>query len=214
MLYAKACLIVCLVCAWPTVTVSFTRPLFAGALRTGSAARTPVLRAAEDGTEVEVVTQSNLKDLMDLEKRVMHEKGSIVPLELQKWKDEVETVNIEDQQSSYIVDADSDQNPHDPISVINGERHFKNIVCADENYDTSTGQVDPSVLVQIQPVLDVLAGSVELLEACDGKVRLLYHGLIRNQIGMQAWATQLMREAYPDLDKVVLCTTRMRDPWD
>lgn len=212
MISAKATAIALLLCSWPSASWSFTGPLFhaSTALRSAAVARRAV---GEDG--VETASQSDIQELMDLERRVMHEKGSTVPLELQKWKDEVEeNVNIEDQQSSYIVDAALDEDPHDPISVINGERHFKNIICSDENYDTRPGQVDPAVLAQIQPVLDVLSGSVELLEAADGKVRLLYHGLIRNQIGMQAWASKMIADAYPELDKVVLCTTRTRDPWD
>jgi len=152
--------------------------------------------------------------MQELEEMVMDTPGSVVPLELQKLKTAEEEITAEDLQSQYVMNVNDDPDPTNPIALINGERCFKNIIASPENYVVEPGPIDPIVEETLAPVLQVLKGAVTLIEAQKHVVRFEYHGLIRNQIGMQAWAKQMINEIAPEIENVVMCTERLRDPWD
>ena len=75
------------------------------------------------------------------------------------------------------------------------------------------GDKDPEVVAQIQPALDVLGASADLLSIQDTVFRFRYHGLIKNKRGMAAWTETLIRDCGVSCTGVVFeAGTRKRDP--
>mgnify|MGYP005854648907 CR=1 FL=1 len=93
-----------------------------------------------------------------------------------------------------------------------------------ENYATlmgtmRKGECNPDLVEQIQPVLQVLGSSVDLLsthENDDGSVifRFAYYALMKNKHGMKSWTEEMIRDCGVDhLSNVVFETGfRRRDP--
>mmetsp|Transcript_11227 Transcript_11227/g.13554 ORF Transcript_11227/g.13554 Transcript_11227/m.13554 type:complete len:425 (+) Transcript_11227:113-1387(+) len=90
-----------------------------------------------------------------------------------------------------------------------------------ENHGTLVGTlkkadyIDEEKVAEIQPALDVLKSSVELLSIeNDGTVfRFAYHGLMKNKFGMAAWTETLIRDLGVECTGVVFETGfRKRDP--
>eukprot|EP00553_Chaetoceros_curvisetus_P001991 CAMPEP_0204620374 /NCGR_PEP_ID=MMETSP0717-20131115/6428_1 /ASSEMBLY_ACC=CAM_ASM_000666 /TAXON_ID=230516 /ORGANISM="Chaetoceros curvisetus" /LENGTH=288 /DNA_ID=CAMNT_0051634561 /DNA_START=20 /DNA_END=887 /DNA_ORIENTATION=+ len=80
------------------------------------------------------------------------------------------------------------------------------------------GDIDPKIKSKIQPALDVLGSSADLLEINEfdtGMVfRFHYHGLIKNKRGMAAWTETLIRDCGVECTGVVFETGwRKRDPY-
>ena len=81
-------------------------------------------------------------------------------------------------------------------------------------FAANPGDVDEAEVAHIQPMLDVFTNTVEVLEASGGVFRFQYHGLIRNQHGMEAWARSLILESHPrpeSVTRVEFATNRKRD---
>lgn len=75
------------------------------------------------------------------------------------------------------------------------------------------GDKDTEVVAQIQPALDVLGASADLLSIQDTVFRFRYHGLIKNKRGMAAWTETLIRDCGVSCTGVVFeAGTRKRDP--
>lgn len=83
------------------------------------------------------------------------------------------------------------------------------------------GECDPEIVEQIQPALKVLGSCVDLLsihlDDQDESVavyRFLYHGLMKNKHGMNAWTQTLLKECGVPVSGVVFETGfRKRDSW-
>ena len=76
------------------------------------------------------------------------------------------------------------------------------------------GDIDEKVKSKIQPVLDILGSSAELLEINDTTFRFHYHGLIKNKRGMAAWTETLITDCGVECTGVVFETGwRKRDPY-
>lgn len=76
------------------------------------------------------------------------------------------------------------------------------------------GDIDKKVKAKIQPALDILGSSAELLEINDTTFRFHYHGLIKNKRGMAAWTETLIRDCGVECTGVVFETGfRKRDPY-
>lgn len=94
---------------------------------------------------------------------------------------------------------------------------YKEVQVREDLFDVNAanlthGHIDPRVVERIQPCLTVLGKAVELLEADDGVVRFLYHGLIRDKVGVEAYAKMLMEEnGYPEIKSVLCECRRVRD---
>jgi len=76
------------------------------------------------------------------------------------------------------------------------------------------GDIDETELSNIQPMIDAFGNSIEVLEASDGVFRFKYWGLIKNQIGMEAWGRQMIMDNHPypeSVQSVTFVTTRKRD---
>ncbi|KAG5190481.1 hypothetical protein JKP88DRAFT_266940 [Tribonema minus] len=61
--------------------------------------------------------------------------------------------------------------------------------------------------------LKVLGSVVELIDSRDNIFTFKYNGQIRNKIGIEAYARQMIQEIYPDME-VLLFTNRVRDNRD
>lgn len=91
-----------------------------------------------------------------------------------------------------------------------------------EKYETLVGTLrkqsepmDPDILEQIQPALQVFGSCVDLLsiDADQGVFRFAYHGLMKNRLGMTAWMTTLLQDCGVDVSGVIMETGfRRRDP--
>lgn len=69
-----------------------------------------------------------------------------------------------------------------------------------ENHRTfDYGPIDLDVVKKIGPALEALGSVCQLLEAHDGLVRIKYTGLAKNRVGIEAYATGLVEDLYPDL---------------
>ena len=74
------------------------------------------------------------------------------------------------------------------------------------------GYIDPRVVEKIQPCLNVLSNSVDLLEASNGVVRFRYYGWVKDKEGTEAMAKMLMEEnGYPEIRHVRCEISRVRD---
>ena len=60
------------------------------------------------------------------------------------------------------------------------------------------GKLDLDVVERIRPAMDILSGC-SLLEAADGIVRIKYMGPARNRVGVEAYATGLVGDLYPEM---------------
>jgi len=65
--------------------------------------------------------------------------------------------------------------------------------------DAPPGPIDEAELKNIKSMLDIFTNTVEVLEASGGVFRFKYHGLIKNQIGMEAWARDIILENHPSV---------------
>jgi len=75
------------------------------------------------------------------------------------------------------------------------------------------GEIDETVVENIQPALDILGSCVDLLETNGTVFRFHYHGLIKNKRGMAAWTETLIRDCGVECTGVVFETGwRKRDP--
>ena len=81
---------------------------------------------------------------------------------------------------------------------------------------TSVSQrsLDLDVVAAIAPVLATLGNVARLLEAADGIVRIRYDGPAQQRVGMEAYATMLVREAYPELTSLKFEATFVCDYLD
>lgn len=61
------------------------------------------------------------------------------------------------------------------------------------------GRLDLDVVERIQPAMGALGSICTLLEAADGIVRIKYAGPARNRVGIEAYATGLVGDLYPDM---------------
>ena len=76
------------------------------------------------------------------------------------------------------------------------------------------GDIDEKVKAKIQPALDILGSSADLLEINDTTFRFHYHALIKNKRGMAAWTETLIRDCGVECTGVVFETGwRKRDPY-
>mmetsp|Transcript_2158 Transcript_2158/g.7682 ORF Transcript_2158/g.7682 Transcript_2158/m.7682 type:complete len:240 (-) Transcript_2158:1-720(-) len=80
--------------------------------------------------------------------------------------------------------------------------------------ETRYGQIDLEVVARLLPVLRILGATVQLLEASQGVVRFKYFGPAQYRIGIQAYATGLVREQYPELHNLEFDAIRVMDTWD
>jgi len=76
------------------------------------------------------------------------------------------------------------------------------------------GELDLDVVAAIAPVLATLGNVARLLEAADGIVRIRYDGPAQQRVGMEAYATMLVREAYPELTSLKFEATFVCDYLD
>ena len=60
------------------------------------------------------------------------------------------------------------------------------------------GKLDLDVVERIRPAMDILSGC-SLLEAADGVIRIKYMGPARNRVGVEAYATGLVGDLYPEM---------------
>jgi len=83
------------------------------------------------------------------------------------------------------------------------------------------GEMDPTIVKQIQPALNVLGSSVELLQISEGAsdeltvFRFHYKGAMKNRRGMAAWTETLIRDCGVECTGVVFETGgRGKDKYD
>lgn len=88
-----------------------------------------------------------------------------------------------------------------------------------EEYGTDVGTLrrgdcNPDLVEQIQPALDVLGSSVDLLSIIDDTIyRFYYHGLMKNKYGMKCWTETMLRDCGVEVTGVIFETGfRRRDP--
>jgi hypothetical protein len=63
----------------------------------------------------------------------------------------------------------------------------------------------------IEEPLRILGGTVELLDTQNDTYTFHYRGPIRHQIGIEAYAKQLIKKARPETVDVIFLTNRVRD---
>lgn len=89
--------------------------------------------------------------------------------------------------------------------------------------DDQLGGYDPDLTPRVvdgamAPVLakleEVFGNTIKVLEASEGVFRFQYYGPVKNQIGMEAWALDLLKTHHPQPDTIKECsflTKRKRD---
>jgi hypothetical protein len=80
--------------------------------------------------------------------------------------------------------------------------------------DFAYGRLDLDVVAAIAPAISQLGAVARLLEAADGVVRLKYDGPAKHRVGMEAYATMLVRAAYPALESLTFEATQVSDYLD
>ena len=80
--------------------------------------------------------------------------------------------------------------------------------------DFTYGKIDLPVAAKIAPALEILGSVVQLLEASDGVVRIKYLGQAKNRVGMEAYATGLVRDRYPELETLTFEARHVSDYLD
>ena len=82
------------------------------------------------------------------------------------------------------------------------------------NPDLTPRNVDASEAALLSRLQQVFGNTIEVLEASQGVYRFKYHGPIKNQIGMEAWALDILKEYHPQPKTIKECsflTNRKRD---
>ena len=72
--------------------------------------------------------------------------------------------------------------------------------------DLTPRAVDPKLAPVLKKLSEVFGNAIEVLEANQGVFRFKYHGPVKNQIGMEAWALDLLKEHHPDPDTITECS--------
>ena len=76
------------------------------------------------------------------------------------------------------------------------------------------GHLDLDVVSKIAPAIETLGSICQLLEAHDGVVRIKYTGLAKNRVGIEAYATGLVRDLYPELETLTFDARHVSDYQD
>ena len=76
------------------------------------------------------------------------------------------------------------------------------------------GHLDLDVVSKIAPAIETLGSICQLLEAHDGVVRIKYTGLAKNRVGIEAYATGLVKELYPELETLTFDARHVSDYQD
>ena len=72
--------------------------------------------------------------------------------------------------------------------------------------DLTPRAVDPKLAPVLEKLSEVFGNAIEVLEANQGVFRFKYHGPVKNQIGMEAWALDLLKEHHPDPGTITECS--------